>query len=79
MTTEAGFKFWNFNIWQSISATGLIGSAMAQLGLTISGKAVPDFLNVYPIWLGIFGLATLLKYYFHKKNGGRPIDHHHHH
>lgn len=78
MTTEAEFRFWDFNIWQSISATGLIVSGMSQAGLHFIGKSVPDFYNVYWIWALVFGLGTLLKFYYFK-NGIDPNHHHHHH
>lgn len=77
MTTEAEFKFWDFNIWQSIAATGLVVSAMSQAGLHLAHRVVPDFQNVYFIWMGVFAAGTLLKYYYFK-NGIDPHAHHHH-
>jgi len=78
MTTEASFKFWDFNIWQSIAATGLVVSAMSQVGLHLKDRIVPDFTNVYFIWMAVFAAGTLLKYYFFR-NGIEPGHHDHHH
>ena len=47
MKENATFKFWEFNIWQNISATGLVVSAMAQLGLYFTGREVHNFSNLY--------------------------------
>lgn len=76
MTTESSFNFWDFNIWQSISATGLVVSAMSQAGLSMIDRSIPHFQNVYFIWVVVFVLGTLLKYYMFKN--GIHTDHHHH-
>lgn len=76
MTSESSFNFWDFNIWQSISATGLVVSAMSQAGLHFMDRTVPHFQNVYLIWIAVFGLGTLLKYYMFKND--IHTDHHHH-
>jgi len=76
MTTESEFKFWDFNIWQNISATGLVVSGMSQAILHFSDKVVSNFSNVYWVWILVFMAGTLLKYY-NFKNGIEP-DHHHH-
>ena len=73
---SAEFKFWNFNIWQNISATGLIVSALAQIGLLIAERNVDNFTNLYWVWLFVFAAGTLLKYYYFK-NGIEPGHHHH--
>ena len=73
---SAEFKFWNFNIWQNISATGLIVSALAQIGLLVAERNVDNFTNLYWVWLFIFGAGTLLKYYYFKN--GIESGHHHH-
>jgi len=73
---SAEFKFWNFNIWQNISATGLIVSALAQIGLLIAERNVDNFTNLYWVWLLVFAAGTLLKYYYFK-NGIEPGHHHH--
>ena len=73
---SAEFKFWNFNIWQNISATGLIVSALAQIGLLIAERNVDTFTNLYWVWLLVFAAGTLLKYYYFK-NGIEPGHHHH--
>jgi hypothetical protein len=77
MTTDAAFKFWNFNIWQSLAVTGLVVSAMSQAGLHFAGRVVDDFSNVYWIWAFVFAGGTLLKYYYFR-NGIEPGHHHHH-
>lgn len=76
MTTQSEFKFWQFNIWQNLAATGIIVSALAQLGLYLTEREITNFNRVYWIWLLVFAGGTLLKYYYFK-NGIQP-DHHHH-
>jgi hypothetical protein len=76
MTTETNFKFWDFNIWQNISATGFVVSGMSQAGLYFAERQVDDFSNLYWIWAIVFFAGTMLKYYYFK-NGIEP-DHHHH-
>lgn len=77
MTSETAFKFWEFNIWQNISATGLVVSVMSQIGLHLSGRLVEDFTNVYWVWALVFTAGTVLRYY-QFKNGIEPGHHHHH-
>ncbi len=77
MTNQTEFKFWEFNIWQNISATGLIVSAMAQAGLHFADRKIEDFINLYFVWAVVFAAGTLLKYYYFK-NGIEPGHHHHH-
>ena len=76
MTNQTEFKFWEFNIWQNISATGLIVSAMAQAGLHFADREIEDFINLYFVWALVFAAGTLLKYYYFK-NGIEPGHHHH--
>ncbi len=76
MTTQTEFKFWNFNMWQNISATGLIVSAMSQAGLFFADKQMENFTYLYYIWAAIFAAGTILKYYYFK-NGIEPGHHHH--
>jgi hypothetical protein len=78
MKQNASFRFWDFNIWQSISATGLVVSVMSQLGLFLTGREVKDFNNLYLVWALVFGAGTLLRYYMFR-NGIEPGHHHHHH
>ncbi len=78
MKENATFKFWEFNIWQNISATGLVVSAMAQLGLYFTGREVHNFSNLYLVWTAVFAAGTLLRYY-QFRNGIEPGQHHHHH
>lgn len=77
MTTQTEFKFWDFNIWQNISATGLIVSAMSQAGLFFADRQIEDFNNLYWVWTAVFAAGTVLKYYYFK-NGIEPGHHHHH-
>jgi hypothetical protein len=72
------YKFWDFNIWQNISSTGLVVSAMAHIGLYFTGKVVSDFTNLYVVWALVFAAGTLLRYY-QFRNGIEPGHHHHHH
>jgi hypothetical protein len=77
MTTETEFKFWDFNIWQNIAATGMVVSGMSHAGLHFADKQVDSFTNLYWIWALVFIGGTLLKYYYFKN--GIETDHHHHH
>ncbi len=77
MATQTEFKFWDFNIWQNISATGLIVSAMSQAGLFFTGRQIEDFNNLYWVWAAVFAAGTVLKYYYFR-NGIEPGHHHHH-
>ena len=78
MKEGAQFKFWDFNIWQNISATGLIVTAMSHVGLHFTGRLVENFTNLYWIWIGVFVAGTMLKYY-NFRNGIESGHHHHHH
>jgi hypothetical protein len=77
MKTQAEFKFWDFNIWQNLAATGIIVSALSHAGLFLTGREVTHFSRVYWIWVLVFSLGTLLKYYYFK-NGIEPGHHHDH-
>ena len=78
MTTETEFRFWDFNIWQTLAATGIVVSGMSQAGLHFMGRTVENFTNLYYVWVLVFFAGTLLKYYYFK-NGIEPGHHHHHH
>ena len=78
MNEKKNFRFWDFNIWQNISATGLVVSAMAHTGLYFTGRQVQDFNNLYLVWSSVFAAGTLLRYY-QFRNGIQPGHHHHHH
>ena len=75
---ESAFSwFWDFNIWQNISATGLVVTAMAHAGLFFTGRVVEDFNNLYLIWSAVFASGSLLRYH-QFRNGIHPGQHHHH-
>jgi hypothetical protein len=78
MTTETEFKFWDFNIWQTLAVTGIVVSGMSQAGLHFMERTVDNFTNLYYVWFLVFAGGTLLKYYYFK-NGIEPGHHHHHH
>jgi hypothetical protein len=78
MKKNTSFRFWDFNIWQNISSTGLVVSGMAHLGLHFTGRQVADFNNLYFVWAAVFAAGTLLRYY-QFRNGIEPGHHHHHH
>jgi hypothetical protein len=78
MKAETQFKFWDFNIWQNISATGLVVTVMSQVGLHFASRSVENFNNLYYVWIGVFVAGAMLKYY-NFRNGIEPGHHHHHH
>lgn len=59
------------NAFQVIAITGLIFSALAQLGLYLLGKKVENFHYLYPTWAIVFFVAFLV-------NPFLPKDDHHH-
>jgi hypothetical protein len=61
------------NALQTISVTGVIVCLLAQIGLYLIGKTVDTFWAVYPTWVVVFLLGTLLRFF------AGPDDHHHHH
>ena len=56
---------------QMLALTGVIISLFAQLMLLITGKVVYNFWAVYPVWLAVFALGTIIKHY-------GPAAHHSH-
>lgn len=76
MKENTSFRFWDFNIWQNISATGIIVSLMAHAGLYFTGRQVDDFTNLYIVWSAVFAAGGLLRYY-QFRNGIEPGHHHH--
>ena len=77
MKENTSFRFWDFNIWQNISATGIVVSCMAHAGLFFTGRQIEDFNNLYLVWSAVFAAGTLLRYY-QFRNGIEPGHHHHH-
>jgi hypothetical protein len=75
MTTQTEYKFWDFNIWQTLASTGFVVSGMSQLGLYFTERQVQNFTHVYWIWMFVFLGGTLLKYYYFK-NGIEPGNDH---
>lgn len=73
-STQSGFNI-QLNMIQSLSLVGLIVSGFAQLGLKLIEKNVPDFWLVYPIWIGVLVLGTIIK----MLRMDQFDDHHHHH
>lgn len=51
------------NALQSISVTGVITSLLAQLILILIGKHVHLFWALYPSWVIIFLVGTVVRYY----------------
>lgn len=60
------------NLIQSIAFTGIIVSLASQLGLFIIEKHVERFWAVYPVWVVVFIIGSLLRKY-------GSTDHNHHH
>ncbi|SDK30168.1 hypothetical protein SAMN05421823_102396 [Catalinimonas alkaloidigena] len=66
-------KYLELNAIQSISVTGVITSVMAQGFLYLFDKTVDQFWALYPSWVAIFLIGTLVRVY-----RGKHLDHHHH-
>ena len=66
-------KFMDLNALQSISVTGVITSLVAQVFLLLFDKTVDQFWALYPSWVIIFMVGTLVRVY-----RGKHLDHHHH-
>jgi hypothetical protein len=64
------------NLIQSIAFTGVIVSLASQLGLFIISKHVERFWAVYPVWVAVFVIGSLLRKY---GNNSHADDHEHHH
>jgi K+-transporting ATPase A subunit len=59
---------------QSISLLGIVLSAVSQFGLMIAEKTVENFWAIYPSWIVIFIIGTIIRVM--RKD---TIAHHHHH
>jgi hypothetical protein len=64
------------NILQALSITGIVVSSAAQLGLQVMDKHVEKFWALYPIWLSVFVLGTLMRYFYNPEEDAHG--HHHH-
>ncbi len=61
----------DLNALQAISVCGIIFSVAAQLLLIIFGKHVDKIWALYPTWIVVFIIGTILKKYLKQE------DHHH--
>jgi len=63
----------NMNSFQVIAIFGIIFSVVAQGILWVLDKTVDHYIYLYPTWVAVFVVGTLLNPYLSKHD-----DHHHH-
>ena len=51
------------NIIQILSIVGTVLGIMAHVGVTLIHKEVQGIWYIYPTWLGIFVIGTILNYF----------------
>jgi hypothetical protein len=62
----------NLNVIQTISVVGVVLSLLAHLFIVVVNKDVETFWAIYPTWVFIFFIGTLIKKYV------KDDEHHHH-
>lgn len=60
------------NAFQSISVVGLVFSVIVQASLLLMNKNIDNVWALYPTWVGVFILGTLIKKF------SKEEEHHHH-